>query len=63
MGVSEIRNVIEDYFNSCYVSSMEAADRILGIPMHGEAYSIVRLEVHRENAKRVTFHPLKTELI
>ena len=51
LGVQEIRNEIEDYSNSRYVISMEAAYRTLGFPMHGESHSIMRLELHLENAK------------
>ena len=55
--VQEIRNEIKDYSNSRYVSSMEAAYRILGFPMHRGSHSIIRLEVHLENAKHITFTP------
>ena len=59
ISVREVRNEIEDYSNSRYVSSMEAAYRILGYPMHGESHSIIRLEVHLEKAKRITFNPVQ----
>ena len=36
---------------------MEAAYRILGLPMHGELHSIIRLEVHLESAKQIFFNP------
>ena len=39
---------------------MEAAYHILGFPMHGELHSIIRLEVHLENAKWITFNPLQS---
>ena len=58
----EVRNEIEDYSNSRYVSSMEAAYRILGYPMHGESHSIIRLEVHLENANASPSIQLKIEV-
>ncbi|XP_064619488.1 uncharacterized protein LOC135482932 [Lineus longissimus] len=49
------RDEIKKYQDARYVSSMEAAHRILGYPMHEHFPPVMQLAIHLENGQRVYF--------
>ncbi|XP_046434513.1 uncharacterized protein LOC124186674 [Neodiprion fabricii] len=50
-----IINEIQDYVDSRYVGPMEAAWRILELPMHGRSHAVTRLPVHLPGQQYATF--------
>ena len=49
------RNEVDDFIDSRYVSSIEAAWRLLELPMHANSHTVVRLPVHLPGKQQVTF--------
>nr|XP_046478596.1 uncharacterized protein LOC124217240 [Neodiprion pinetum] len=50
-----IINEIQDYVDSRYVGPMEAAWRIIELPMHGRSHAVTRLPVHLPGQQYATF--------
>lgn len=55
----EIKNEINDHVEGRYLSAMEAAWRLLQLPMSGRSHAVIQLDIHTENQQRIVFEENK----